>query len=95
MNSALPSLEPRSSFGYSLTTNTPVEGRTRDTMKITVDRDSCIKAGECYSNFKQLFKVDKDGYPVVLVEEVTSPEDIAAAEEAAMGCPTNAIILTD
>jgi ferredoxin len=64
-------------------------------MKLTVDKDSCIKAGECYSNFKQFFKVDKDGYPVVLVEEVTSAEDIAAAEEAVMGCPANAIILED
>jgi ferredoxin len=61
-------------------------------MRLRVDRDKCIKAGECYYNHPTLFKVDKEGFPTVLQEQVEG----ALADEAQAAvdvCPAQAIIL--
>ncbi len=60
-------------------------------MKVIVDLDKCIKAGECYYNHPTLFKVQKDGFPVVLVEELTTDELKAEAQAAVDVCPAQAI----
>ena len=61
-------------------------------MKLKVDLDKCIKAGECYYNHPQLFKVGKDGFPTVLIEEPTG--DLAEEAQAAVDvCPSQAISL--
>lgn len=60
--------------------------------KLRVDLDKCIKAGECYYNHPGLFKVGKDGFPMVLVEEIG--DDLREeAESAVEVCPAQAIIL--
>ena len=62
--------------------------------KLSVDSGKCIKAGECYYNHPELFKVGKDGFPIVLVEDVDAAQR-DAAESAVEGCPAGAISLDD
>ena len=60
-------------------------------MKVVVDTQKCILAGECYYNHPELFKMGDGGTPVVLVDELSDPELIRHAEEAAEVCPAGAI----
>ena len=52
-------------------------------------------SGECYYNHPELFKMDDDGFPVVLVDEVADETLRQHAEEAAEVCPAVAISLED
>ncbi|HMO96832.1 MAG TPA: ferredoxin [Tepidiformaceae bacterium] len=62
-------------------------------MKLGIDRDSCLRSGQCTYLHPDLFKEGDDHVPIVLVEH---PEgDLRAkAEEAADICPASAILLT-
>jgi ferredoxin len=61
---------------------------------LRVNRDKCIKAGECYYNHPKLFKVDKEGFPTVLIENPTG-ELLDEANAAAEVCPAAAITVED
>ena len=61
-------------------------------MKLTVDHERCIKAGECYTNQPQLFKATPNGLPEVINERPEGP-DVEAAETAAYACPGRAIFV--
>ena len=52
-------------------------------------------AGECYYNHPELFKMDDDGHPTVLVDDVADAELRLHAKEAAEVCPAAAISLED
>ena len=59
-------------------------------MKVTVDRKTCLRSGQCTYLHPKLFKEGEDGYPVVLFEDV--PDDLKEeAEDAADICPSGAI----
>lgn len=59
-------------------------------MKVTVDRKTCLRSGQCTYLHPQIFKEGEDGYPVVLFEDV--PEELKEeAEDAADICPSGAI----
>ena len=61
-------------------------------MKLTLDLQKCIVAGECYYNHPTLIKADPEtGSPELLVEELTTDDDIREAHEAAEVCPAQAI----
>jgi len=60
-------------------------------VRVIVDTDKCILAGECYYNHPELFKMGESGNPVVLVEELNDAEHIRHAQEAAEVCPAGAI----
>ena len=62
-------------------------------MRVCVDLDKCIKSGECYYNHPELFRMGDDGYPVVLMAEVTDAAGMRHAQEAAEVCPAVAIRL--
>ena len=62
-------------------------------MKVVIDREKCILAGECYYNHPELFKMGDDGQPVVLVDEINDAELERHATEAAEVCPAVAISL--
>ena len=62
-------------------------------MKLKVDLDKCIMAGECRYNHPGLFELGDDGYPVLSKEDVTSENDIFEAEQAIEVCPAQAISL--
>ena len=64
-------------------------------MKVIVDKDKCIMAGECYYNHPELFSMGDDGAPVVLVDELSTDELMRHASEAAEVCPALAITVVE
>jgi ferredoxin len=62
-------------------------------MKITVDRDRCIGAGQCMLNAPDLFSQDDEG-TVVVLDEHPSPEQESAARAAENTCPARVITLS-
>lgn len=59
-------------------------------MKAYVDPDLCIACGLCVSTCPEVFDWDDDGKASAKAEEIPSELE-ASAEEAADGCPTDAI----
>lgn len=64
-------------------------------MRVKVDRERCYKSGECYYNHPELFEMGDEGYPVILIGELTDPATRRHAEEAAEVCPAMAISLVE
>jgi ferredoxin len=61
-------------------------------MKCVVDYDKCTGLGICESLAPEYFEVNDAGELVQLRSGI-SEEDIQAVEEAAAGCPTEAITI--
>ena len=59
-------------------------------MKVTVDRATCLRSGQCTYLHPKVFKEGPDGFPVVLVDPVPAELE-AEAEDAAEVCPSAAI----
>lgn len=64
-------------------------------MKVKIDKDRCFMSGECYYNHPELFRMDDDGFPVVLISLLTNEEHRRHAREAAEVCPAVAITLEE
>ena len=64
-------------------------------MKVILDTEKCVLAGECYFNHPELFDKNEDGVPVVLVSHLTKKEHRVHASQAAEVCPSGAITLFD
>jgi ferredoxin len=62
-------------------------------VKITVERDRCIGAGQCVLNAPELFDQDDEG-TVVVLDEQPSPEQEPAAHAAEHACPARVITLS-
>ncbi len=60
-------------------------------MKLKIDLDACYCSGECYYNHPELFKMDAEGFPEVLVLELTTERHKLEAEQAIEVCPSAAI----
>lgn len=59
-------------------------------MRVVVDRDKCIGAGQCVYVAPEVFDQDDDGLVILLKEDVDSDtEDVRQAEEL---CPARAIV---
>ncbi|MCP5182190.1 MAG: ferredoxin [Pseudomonadales bacterium] len=63
--------------------------------KVRIDLDTCIRAGECYYNHPELFRMNDNGEPTLLARELDTPELIRHAREAAVVCPASAIIVEE
>ena len=63
-------------------------------VKIEVDREVCIQAGNCVMAADTLFDQDDDGVVVVLVDEVPEDEE-DHAREAVKLCPSQALRVAD
>jgi len=61
-------------------------------MRLVIDHSKCRKVGQCHYLHPELFKADKEGSPIVLVER-PGKELREAAEEAVDLCPSGAIVL--
>ncbi len=64
-------------------------------MRVKVDLKKCTKSGECYYNHPELFKVDSEGFPVVLVDPLDSEDIKIEAQQASEVCPVEAITVED
>ena len=63
--------------------------------RIVIDLEKCLNSGQCAYLQPEIFELDDDGAPVVLIE---SPEDealLAKARDAITMCPSQAISLED
>ena len=66
-------------------------------MRVTVDADICGGHGACLSTAPAVFTLTDDGYAEVTPEFSATdvPEELqAAVEQAALHCPTKAIVLS-
>jgi ferredoxin len=61
-------------------------------LKVRVDRDLCIGAGNCVAAAPTVFKLDKDNKAVVLKLESVDEDTLMDAAES---CPVDAIIIED
>ena len=59
-------------------------------MKLRVNKDMCLGCGACCACSPNVFDFDNDGYPEVIVDEI-SEEDMQSAMAAKIGCPVGAI----
>ncbi|MFD7667124.1 ferredoxin [Streptomyces sp. NPDC059788] len=59
-------------------------------MRITVDPDRCVGAGQCVLNAPAIFDQDDDGLVTLLTEPGTDQETAAARLAGAL-CPSGAI----
>lgn len=64
-------------------------------MRIDIDRETCLNSGQCAYMTPDLFEVDDDGVPTVLVTGELTPEQVALAQEAADTCPSQSIKLIE
>lgn len=63
-------------------------------MRIELNRDTCIGSTTCVGFVPGVFKIDKDGKAILLVES-SEGVDSAALENAVANCPTGSITLVD
>jgi len=63
-------------------------------LKIEVDAENCVGAGQCVLVAPEVFDQDDDGVVVVLPGTLTDPVGQKAAREAAVLCPSRALRLT-
>ena len=62
-------------------------------LKVHVDRDLCIGAATCIAVAPKAFSLDSDAKSIIL--KSVDEESDEAIIDAARGCPTAAIIITD
>ncbi|MEV6846427.1 ferredoxin [Actinoplanes sp. NPDC051411] len=62
-------------------------------MKVTVDRDRCIGAGNCALIAPSVFDQDPDEAVVVVLDESPPEDSRAAVQEAVDRCPAAVIAL--
>jgi ferredoxin len=64
-------------------------------MRITVDREKCVGAGNCVDAARQTFDQDDEDGLVVLLEEDPPEEHRESARRAAQLCPSLAITVEE
>lgn len=64
-------------------------------MRIEINMETCLSSGQCAYMQPELFEVDDDGVPTILVSGELSPEQREAATEAADACPSQSITLVE
>jgi ferredoxin len=60
-------------------------------MKVVIDKERCMMAGECCYNHPWLFAFGDDDYPVVQAVEITSEQQRKEARQSVQVCPSGAI----
>lgn len=64
-------------------------------MRITVDRDKCVSAGNCVAHAPTVFDQDDGDGSVVLLNADPSPDQFDDVRQAAAACPAMAIEVED
>jgi ferredoxin len=65
-------------------------------VRITVDGDSCMGHGRCYTLAPDLLDYDDEGYVTIRDQVVdVPPEQVEAARDAAATCPEGAVVLLE
>jgi ferredoxin len=64
-------------------------------MRVTIDLDKCVMAGECVYNHPGLFEFGDDDLPRIKVADLTGDDEKKGARQAREVCPSGAIQLSD
>ena len=64
-------------------------------MRVTIDLDKCIMAGECVYNHPWLYEFNDENQPSVKVTVLTSDDQKLGARQSREVCPSGAIELHD
>lgn len=64
-------------------------------MRIDIDQETCIGAGQCVLTAPEVFTQDDDGFSELLPGHETNPGAPSAAADAAKACPVQAISVTE
>jgi ferredoxin len=64
-------------------------------MKVTVDQDKCISAGQCVSNSSAVFDQREDDGVVVLLDENPPEHEAENVRRAAAECPASVITIEE
>lgn len=64
-------------------------------MRIQINMEICLNAGQCAYLHPELFDLDDDGVPIVLVTDELTDEQVEAARAAADSCPSQAISVVE
>lgn len=62
-------------------------------MRVTIDLDKCIMAGECVYNHPWLYEFNDENQPSVKVGVLTSDDQKLGARQSREVCPSGAIEL--
>lgn len=65
------------------------------TFRVSVDRDKCIGSAHCMQRVAAVFDQSDDDGLVVLLDAAPAPELHEAVREAALGCPSGAITVSE
>ena len=63
--------------------------------KLTIDMDKCLSSGQCAYLQPDLFDVNEEGIPTVLIDAIDDEALTEKAREAIEMCPSQAISLED
>jgi ferredoxin len=77
-----------------MVTRPDLNGR-ENSMRVHVDRDSCVSSGQCVQAAPDVFDQDEDAGMVILKTDTPPPELAADVRRAAGLCPALAIRLTE
>ena len=64
-------------------------------MKVTVDEDKCISAGQCVSNSSAVFDQREDDGVVILLDENPPAEEAENVRRAVAECPASVISIEE
>ena len=64
-------------------------------MKVVIDKERCMMAGECCYNHPWLFAFGEDDYPEALVSELTTEQQCKEARQSVQVCPSGAISIIE
>jgi len=62
-------------------------------MRISVEKDKCVGAGQCAMVAPAVFDQNEDDGVVIVLDESPGPEHAADVEEAVVLCPAQVILL--
>ena len=62
--------------------------------RLVIDHEKCLNSGQCAYLQPELFEIDEEGAPIILVDAPDAAL-MAKAEEAITMCPGQAISLTE
>lgn len=63
--------------------------------RVEARRPTCIGSGQCVFAAPDTFDQDDDGWVLVLNENPTDPEELAAVKTAVQICPSRSLSLTE
>ena len=62
-----------------------------DVPRVRINQGACVRSGECYYNHPELLRKGDDGDPQLITTDLSTPDLLLHARDAAEVCPAQAI----